>query len=49
MRHLKRKKVNENIVAGLGAYWIISHIIGTVRFLRNEDYSYKFSMDILKP
>ena len=36
------------IVAGLGAYWIISHIIGTVRFLRNEDYSYKFSMDILK-
>ena len=37
------------IITGLWIYWIISHIIGTVRFLRNEDYSYKFSMDILKP
>ena len=36
-------------VAGLSIYWIISHIIGTVKFLRNEDYSYKFSVNIVKP
>ena len=37
------------IIAGLSAYWIVSHIIGTIKFLRNEDYSYKFSANLLKP
>ncbi|WP_172826455.1 hypothetical protein [Leptotrichia sp. oral taxon 498] len=37
------------IITGLWIYWIISHIIGTVKFLKNEDYSYKFSANILKP
>ena len=37
------------IITGLWIYWTISHIIGTVKFLKNEDYSYKFSANILKP
>ena len=37
------------IITGLWIYWIISHIIGTVKFLKNEDYSSKFSANILKP
>ena len=37
------------IIVGLSIYWIISHIIGTIKFLKNEDYSYKFSLNILKP
>lgn len=36
-------------IAGLSVYWIISHIIGTIKFLRNEDYSYKFSTNLLRP
>ena len=37
------------IIAGLSVYWIVSHIIGTVKFLKNEEYSYKFSVNLLKP
>ena len=36
------------MLVGLFAYWIISHIIGTIKFLKNEDYSYKFSKEIFK-
>ena len=35
-------------ISGLSVYWIVSHIIGTVKFLNNKDYSYKFSANIMK-
>ena len=35
-------------ISGLSVYWIASHIIGTVKFLNNKDYSYKFSANIMK-
>ncbi len=38
-----------SIILGIFVWAIIEHIIATSKWLKNEDYSYKFTTEIFKP